>query len=65
MMTVATVTVESTCTACGLCIATCPERALTRAPRRPDADAARCTACMACVEVCPVDALVIDLEDHR
>lgn len=53
-----TVAVAATCTACGACIATCPERALLRAPRRPAVIDALCTDCLACLEVCPVDAIV-------
>ena len=50
-------TIDERCTACGLCIVTCPERALAPAPRRPDVVIARCTACLACIEVCPRDAI--------
>ena len=53
-----TVAVAERCTACGACIATCPERALLPAVRRPHVADERCTDCLACVEVCPVDALV-------
>jgi precorrin-8X/cobalt-precorrin-8 methylmutase len=53
-----TVSVATTCTACGACLATCPERALLRAPRRPAVVDALCTDCLACLEVCPVDAIV-------
>ena len=53
-----TVAVATTCTACGACLATCPERALVRAPRRPAVIDALCTDCLACLEVCPVDAIV-------
>jgi len=52
-----TVEIGSRCTACGVCITTCPEMALSQAPRRPDVAAARCTDCLACVEVCPADAI--------
>ena len=52
-------TIDEQCTACGLCIVTCPERALAPAPRRPDVVAARCTACLACIEVCPRDAIEV------
>lgn len=45
------------CTACGLCLVTCPESALLPAPGRPLVVDARCTGCLACVEVCPRDAL--------
>lgn len=49
--------IDATCTACGLCLVTCPEGALVRAPRRPDVLASRCTGCLACVEICPRDAI--------
>jgi len=52
-----TVTVDARCTACGACIATCPEGALRPAPRRPAVLDALCTDCLACLEVCPVDAV--------
>ncbi len=51
------VTISLVCTGCGMCLATCPERALLQAPRRPVVVAERCTSCLACVEVCPVDAI--------
>ena len=51
------VRISRACTGCGACLATCPERALLRAPRRPLVVAERCTACLACIEVCPVDAI--------
>ena len=53
-----TVTVAATCTACGACLATCPERALIPAPRRPAVLDTLCTDCLACLEVCPVDAII-------
>ena len=49
--------IDSRCTACGLCLSTCPEGALIRAARRPDVIDDRCTGCLACVEICPVDAI--------
>jgi Pyruvate/2-oxoacid:ferredoxin oxidoreductase delta subunit len=52
-----TVTIDAGCTACGLCIITCPERALLRAPMRPAVVDDRCTGCLACIEVCPRDAI--------
>lgn len=51
------VAVAPACTACGVCLATCPERALRPAPRRPVVLDERCTDCWACVEVCPVGAI--------
>jgi ferredoxin len=55
------VAIDDRCTACGACVATCPERALVPAPRRPVVLAERCTLCLGCVEVCPRDA-VTELE---
>jgi Pyruvate/2-oxoacid:ferredoxin oxidoreductase delta subunit len=52
-----TVALKPSCTACGACIMTCPERALLPAPRRPRVISALCTDCLACVEVCPADAI--------
>jgi Pyruvate/2-oxoacid:ferredoxin oxidoreductase delta subunit len=52
-----TVTINASCTACGMCIVTCPERALVPAPGRPRVIDQRCTTCLACVEICPVDAI--------
>ena len=49
--------VDARCTACGVCVVTCPEGALRRAPQRPRPAPERCTACLACIEVCPVDAI--------
>ncbi len=56
-MTGGPVLVDERCTACGACLATCPERALLPAPKRPAVDDARCTGCLACIEICPVDAI--------
>lgn len=52
-----TVTVDGSCTACGVCIVTCPENALSKAPLQPAVMSTRCTDCLACVEVCPTDAI--------
>jgi Pyruvate/2-oxoacid:ferredoxin oxidoreductase delta subunit len=49
--------IDGRCTACGLCVLTCPERALAPAPGRPSVMNQRCTQCLACVEVCPQDAI--------
>ena len=53
----APVHVGSGCTACGMCIVTCPTAALRPSPRRPLVIEAACTGCWACVEVCPRDAI--------
>ncbi len=52
------VRITAACTACGACLATCPEHALRRAPKRPTVDLAACTACWACIEICPAGAIV-------
>ena len=62
MSAVLGLTISSRCTACGACLATCPERALLPAPLLPHPVASRCTGCAACVEVCPVDAIDVVLE---
>ncbi len=54
--------IDGHCTGCGMCIATCPERALWPGAKRPLANAHVCTVCLACVEVCPVDAIAVS--DH-
>jgi Pyruvate/2-oxoacid:ferredoxin oxidoreductase delta subunit len=50
-------TIDARCTACGLCLVTCPEGALVPARHRPTVVADRCTDCLACIEVCPRDAI--------
>ena len=56
-MSAVAVTIDRRCVGCGLCLMTCPERALLPARRHPDVIDARCTGCLACIEVCPVDAI--------
>ncbi len=55
---VSPIEVLATCTACGACIVTCPERALLPAPGRPVVVAALCTSCGECIEICPRGSLV-------
>ena len=52
-----TVAVGETCTACGACLVTCPERALVAAARRPAVRDILCTDCLACLEICPAGAI--------
>ena len=52
-----TVAIDSSCTACGNCLITCPPQALRKAPKRPLVVDSLCTACGLCIEVCPVDAI--------
>ena len=53
----ASVRIDSSCTACGACLVTCPERALRRAPKRPDVLDDRCTGCGLCIEICPAGSI--------
>ena len=53
----AAIVIDARCTACGLCLLTCPAHALGAAPKRPDVLADRCTGCLDCVEVCPTGAI--------
>ena len=49
--------VLDSCTACGACLLTCPEHAITASlPLVVRED--RCTSCGECVEVCPADAIL-------
>jgi ferredoxin len=54
-----TVRIDTTCTACGACLATCPTDALAPARGRPAVADPACTDCLACVEICPVDAIAL------
>lgn len=51
--------IDDRCTACGQCLSTCPEHALSRAPFRPAINVSACTFCSACIEICPTDAIAI------
>jgi len=58
---------ETTCVACGLCVAICPSRCIsleigerkdgTRYPLRYEIDSLRCIYCGYCQEACPVNAI--------
>jgi MinD superfamily P-loop ATPase len=52
-----TVVIDDRCTACGMCLATCGERALLARPKRPAVVDALCTGCLACIEICPTNAI--------
>jgi uncharacterized protein (DUF362 family)/Pyruvate/2-oxoacid:ferredoxin oxidoreductase delta subunit len=48
------------CVSCGLCIKSCPVRAITLAKgQRPLLDPAKCIGCCCCHEVCPAKAIVM------
>lgn len=55
-------TVLPSCTACGACLPTCPERCIRVAPRGTGVPllvlSDVCTACGECAEVCPAEAVV-------
>lgn len=57
-----TFTVLTSCTACGACLPTCPERCIRIAPRGYGVPLLvlddRCTGCGECAEVCPAAAIV-------
>ncbi|MHB1488070.1 MAG: 4Fe-4S binding protein [Acidimicrobiales bacterium] len=56
------VRISAACTACGICLSTCPTRALRPAPARPLVVDKLCTSCLACIEICPTGAITeIDL----
>ncbi len=58
---------ETTCVACGLCVAVCPSRCISleiaeredgsRFPARYEIDGLRCIFCGFCQEACPVNAI--------
>ena len=58
---------ETTCVACGLCVAVCPSQCISleigekedggRYPLRYDIDELRCIFCGYCQEACPVNAI--------
>ena len=58
---------ETTCVACGLCVAICPSRCIaleireredgSRYPGRYEIDELRCIFCGFCQEACPVNAI--------
>lgn len=55
-----TAVVGPACTACGVCLATCPRRAILRGVSVPWVLQSRCDGCLACVEVCPRGAISDD-----
>ncbi|MGK2958807.1 MAG: 4Fe-4S binding protein [Acidimicrobiales bacterium] len=59
MSMVLTMTIDDRCTACGLCVITCPDTALVPAPKRPEFVASLCSDCFACIEVCPRDSITM------
>ena len=49
---------KEVCNACGLCISTCEEQALTMVDKLPVRDTSKCICCGDCIKVCPIDAMV-------
>ena len=56
----AVVTFDASCTGCGGCLLTCPERAIRPAGGVLTAEEGRCTGCGECVEICPADAIEVE-----
>lgn len=50
--------IEELCNACGLCITTCEEKALTLVNYLPVRDMSKCNYCGDCIKVCPLDAMI-------
>lgn len=46
---------ESRCTACGLCVDSCPTGAISKADPKAT-DSKKCISCMRCVSICPTQA---------
>jgi len=46
------------CNACGLCITSCEEKALTLVNSLPVRDTTKCNHCGDCIKVCPTDAMI-------
>ncbi len=49
---------EGVCNACGLCISSCADKALTLVNNLPVRDTRKCIYCGDCIKVCPVNAMV-------
>lgn len=49
---------DDKCTACGMCVAACEEKALIMVDNLPVRDLNKCNYCGDCIKVCPVDAMV-------
>lgn len=58
-VTYQTIQITDSCKGCGLCISTCPTRALKRHAVKPDLVAHLCSGCLECLEVCPADAIYV------
>ncbi len=53
-----------TCTACSVCIDSCPFSAISVETDRAAIDLNKCTLCGACVDVCPVSAIELKKEEE-
>lgn len=50
---------KAECTGCGLCVETCPEKAITMVTDKAVVNEAKCTECGLCAGACPVEAITI------
>ena len=49
--------IQTSCIGCGICVETCPEKALAQTPQGIAINRALCTGCGLCTEECPTTAM--------
>ncbi|NLG86056.1 MAG: DUF362 domain-containing protein [Firmicutes bacterium] len=47
------------CRRCGICVRSCPAKALTLNKKQPTVDLTKCIRCFCCQELCPAQAVII------
>jgi len=55
--------IKTGCIGCGICVETCPERALTKTPKGVTINRLLCTGCGLCIDACPNGVLIMP-EDY-
>ena len=53
------------CSSCGICVSTCPFRAITMDDEFPLIDFSLCMGCGLCVSHCPTEAIALILAPHK